>query len=217
MLCTVHVYFTMTGCWGWGRRSTTSWPVPHNIHMLKPRPPGLQIMTTFGVRAFKGVHAYMCARSVMSHSSRPHGLPTRILCPWDSAGKNTRVGFQFLLQGIFPTQGLNLCLLSLLQWQENSLLLNHLGSSFKGVINLKWGSEWNLIHSDQYPYQQRKFGHTRKHQRWVNMEDRPRRGHSKKAAIRKPRREASEEIKSAKAKRLDFQKAGLPASRSVRK
>ena len=32
----------------------------------------------------------------------------RIPCsPWDSPGKNTGVGCHFLLQGIFPTQGLN--------------------------------------------------------------------------------------------------------------
>ena len=31
--------------------------------------------------------------------------------PWDSPGKNTGVGCHFLLQGIFPTQGLNLGLL----------------------------------------------------------------------------------------------------------
>ena len=36
---------------------------------------------------------------------------SRLLCPWDSPGKNTRVGCHFLLQGIFPTQGLNLGLL----------------------------------------------------------------------------------------------------------
>ena len=30
---------------------------------------------------------------------RPHGLqPTRLLCPWDSPGKNTGVGSHFLLQ-----------------------------------------------------------------------------------------------------------------------
>ena len=28
----------------------------------------------------------------------------RLLCPWDSPGKNTRVGFHSLLQGVFPTQ-----------------------------------------------------------------------------------------------------------------
>ena len=31
-----------------------------------------------------------------------------LLCPWDSPGKNTGVGCHALLQGIFPTQGLNL-------------------------------------------------------------------------------------------------------------
>ena len=39
----------------------------------------------------------------------PHGLqPARLLCPWNSPGKNTVVGSCSLLQGIFPTQGLNL-------------------------------------------------------------------------------------------------------------
>ena len=31
----------------------------------------------------------------------------RLLCPWNSPGKNTGVGCQALLQGIFPTQGSN--------------------------------------------------------------------------------------------------------------
>ena len=35
----------------------------------------------------------------MSDSSRPHGLqPTRLPHPWDSPGKNTRVGCHFLLR-----------------------------------------------------------------------------------------------------------------------
>ena len=47
------------------------------------------------------------SHSVMSDSLRPHGLyPARVLCPWDSPGKNTRVGCRALLQGIFPTQGI---------------------------------------------------------------------------------------------------------------
>ena len=32
-----------------------------------------------------------------------------ILCPWDYPGKNTWVGFHFLLQSICPTQGQLLC------------------------------------------------------------------------------------------------------------
>ena len=37
--------------------------------------------------------------SVMSNSVRPHRWqPTRLLCPWDSPGKNTGLGYHFLLQ-----------------------------------------------------------------------------------------------------------------------
>ena len=50
----------------------------------------------------------MLSCSVMSNSLRPHGLqPARLLCPWDSPGKNSGVGCHFLLEGIFPTHGLN--------------------------------------------------------------------------------------------------------------
>ena len=49
----------------------------------------------------------------------------QILCPWDSPGKNTGVGCHFLLQRIFPTQGLNP---GLLHWQAGSLPLSHQGS-----------------------------------------------------------------------------------------
>ena len=46
--------------------------------------------------------------SVVSDSLRPRGLqPTRLLCPWDSPGKNTGVGCHSLLQGILQTQGSN--------------------------------------------------------------------------------------------------------------
>ena len=45
----------------------------------------------------------------------PWMQPARLLCPWDFPSKNTRVGCHALLQGIFPTQGLNPHLLGLLQ------------------------------------------------------------------------------------------------------
>ena len=44
-----------------------------------------------------------------------HVWPSRLLCPWDSPGKNTRLGCHSLLQGIFPTQGSNRGLL-LCRW-----------------------------------------------------------------------------------------------------
>ena len=45
-------------------------------------------------------HMYaLLVTSVVSDSVWPHGLkPTRLLRPWDSPGKNTGVGFHFLLQ-----------------------------------------------------------------------------------------------------------------------
>ena len=46
--------------------------------------------------------------SGVSDSLRLYGLqPARLLCPWDSPGKNTGVGRRALLRGIFPTQGSN--------------------------------------------------------------------------------------------------------------
>ena len=51
---------------------------------------------------------YVLSCLIVSGSLRPHGLqPARLLCPWDSPGKNTRVGCHALLQEIFPTQGSN--------------------------------------------------------------------------------------------------------------
>ena len=66
----------------------------------------------------------MLNHSVVSDSLRPHKLePIRLLHPWNFPGKNTGVGCPFLLQGIFPTQGLNPCLLHRLHWQVESLPL----------------------------------------------------------------------------------------------
>ena len=60
----------------------------------------------------------------MSDSLQPYRLyPARLLCAWDSPGKNTGVGCHALLQWIFLTQGLNPPLLSLLHWQMVSLPL----------------------------------------------------------------------------------------------
>ena len=60
--------------------------------------------------------------SVVSDSLWPsEPQPARLLCPWESPGKNTGVGCHALLQGIVPTQGSNLRLLHLLPWQLGSL------------------------------------------------------------------------------------------------
>ena len=73
-----------------------------------------------------------CFLKVLSHSvvsdSWPHGLyPARLLCLWDFSGKNTGVGFYFLLWEILLDRRLNP---RLLHWQVDSLPLSHLGSLF---------------------------------------------------------------------------------------
>ena len=64
--------------------------------------------------------------------------PTRLLCPWDSPGKNTIVGCHFLLQGIFLIQRLNP---HLPHWQAGSLPLVPLGKPKK-----KGFPNWELNH-----------------------------------------------------------------------
>ena len=57
---------------------------------------------------FHGEKSKNVSCSVMSNSLRPHGLQlARLLCSWNSPGKNTGVDSHSLLQGIIPTQGSN--------------------------------------------------------------------------------------------------------------
>ena len=64
----------------------------------------------------KGTRRCAYARA-KSFQSRPT-LCDRLLCPWDSPGKNTGVGCHALFHGIFPTQGLNPHLLRLLHCRQ---------------------------------------------------------------------------------------------------
>ena len=72
-------------------------------------------------------------RACVCHLSRvglfvtPQTVARRAPHPWDSPGKNTGGGCHALLQGIFLTQGSNLHLLHLLQWQADSLPLESPG------------------------------------------------------------------------------------------
>ena len=69
---------------------------------------------------------HRCVSSVKSDSLQPHGLwPARLLWPWNFSGKDIGVGWHFLLQGIFLTQGSNL---HLLHWKADSLSLLYLNT-----------------------------------------------------------------------------------------
>ena len=55
-------------------------------------------------------YTYVCAKSLhlcLSLCDPMDCTPSRLLCSWDSPGKNTRVVCRALLQGIFLTQGSN--------------------------------------------------------------------------------------------------------------
>ena len=75
------------------------------------------------VKAFLPRHTSSVSHSVVSNSLQPHGLwPTRLLCPWDSLGKNIGVDCHSLLQRLFLTQGLNS---GLLHCRQILYLLNY--------------------------------------------------------------------------------------------
>ena len=85
----------------------------------------------------KVVQLHTCAcsvTSVMSKSLRPY-WPARLLCPWDSLGKNTGVDCPAFLQGVFPSQGLN----------PNLLCLQHCRQILHCWAN--WETPYTYIHS----------------------------------------------------------------------
>ena len=95
------------------------------------------------------------SHSVMSDSLQPHGLYS----PWNSPGQNTGVGSLSLLQGIFPTQGLNPGL-----WHCKQILyqLSHKGSlrilervayPFSSGSSLPQESTWDRLHCRWFLYQ----------------------------------------------------------------
>ena len=112
------------------------WSLPKNLsHVLVAILIPLNRFLCVCVRVCTCVHvrARVCACvcvcvscSVMSDSLQPHGLwPTRLLCPWNSQGKNPKMGFHSLLQGLFSTQGSNL---GLLHCRQILYHLSHQGS-----------------------------------------------------------------------------------------
>ena len=90
----------------------TSWA---GMRLRGALPPALRGSETYQLLSYSSV------QSVLSHFSRVRLFVTLMDCSLtgssvhgDSPGKNTGVSCHALLQEIFPTQGLNLCLLCLL-------------------------------------------------------------------------------------------------------
>ena len=103
------------------------------------------------------IHVCMCLLSQLSHVRLFAILWTtahRLLCPWTSPGKNTGVGCHALLQGIFPTQGLNLRLLHLCHWQAVPYTRLHCGLRCRVISVLECQllhGLTNTRHSHSYP------------------------------------------------------------------
>ena len=81
----------------------------------------------------------------MSDSLQPHGLYS----PWNSPGQNTGVGSLSLLQGIFPTQGLNP---GLPHFRQILYQLSHLGSprilewvAYPFSSGCSWPRNWTRV------------------------------------------------------------------------
>ena len=108
------------------KRLLISWLQSPSAVILEP--PKIKSDTVSTVSPFVS-HEVMgpdASSSVVSNSLQPHGLyPVRLLCPWDSPGKNTEVSCHLLLQGIFPTQGSKP---GLLHWRQILYCLSHQGS-----------------------------------------------------------------------------------------
>ena len=74
---------------------------------------------------------FSCVRLFATPWTEAH----RLLCPWDSPGKNTRVDCHFFLQEIFLTQGSKLCHLRLLHCRQ---ILYHLNKGSPVRTTVKW-------------------------------------------------------------------------------
>ena len=79
------------------------------------------------------IRAHACAAQLCLSLCDPMDcVLSRLLCPWDSPGKDIGVGYHTLFHGLILTQGSNA---HLLHWQVDSLPLNHLESP-NSIYNL---------------------------------------------------------------------------------
>ena len=82
---------------------------------------------------------------VVSYSATCRLLPTGLLHPWDSSGKNTGVGCHFLHWGDLPDPGIELMSPTSPVLQMDSLLLSHGGSpAFLPQLKIKIKKWWLL-------------------------------------------------------------------------
>ena len=107
------------------------------IYLLQPR-----TSVVLGFRSFI-CESSSVSCSVVSDYLQPHELePTRLLCPWNSSGKNTGVNCYSYLQGIFQNQGSNP---GLLHCRQILYRLSHQGRPFNLSFSIAMSSMKNLL------------------------------------------------------------------------
>ena len=128
---------------GWQKKTVPwLWDANCNTKICSHKDVHLFSLFTLGQREQSTEDCFVCC-SLTSNSLWPHGLwLTKLLYPWESLGKNTWVGCQFLLQCIFPTQWLNL---GLLHCKQTLYHLSHQESPKDcfGVCLFKWTKKGN--------------------------------------------------------------------------
>ena len=113
-----------------------NWGLPHSRQILyqlsyqgSPKHQFFTLSLLYGP-ALTSIHESE-SHPVMTDSLRRHGLYS----PWTSVGQNTRVSSLSLLQGIFPTQGLNP---GLLHCRHILYQLGHKGSPFFSCLPINY-------------------------------------------------------------------------------
>ena len=112
-----------------------NWNVDYYFQLMEQRRKLLHWISPVSGKVTGTCVCMRAVSSVMWDSLWPYGLqPSRLLCPWDSPGKNAGVGCHALLQGIFLTQEQNPYLLCLLHWQVGSLPLVPPGKPHRNIL-----------------------------------------------------------------------------------
>ena len=112
----------------------------HHLPMIESKPKILPCSDSFYLFNFTYYHTSLVHYALFTRGSvclvlsdtlrSPRLQPSRLPCPWNFPGKNTGVGCHFLLLGIFPIQGSNPHLPSLLNWPGRFFTTESLGKPF---------------------------------------------------------------------------------------
>ena len=109
--------------------------------VLTTEPPGNSLSWYFWI-------CYCCLVAKLCPTLLQHLglLPASLLCSWDFPGKNTGLGCYFLLQGIFPAQGSNLCFLHCRQ------ILNSWSTREDPLLNIPLGTIMRALLLEGHPW-----------------------------------------------------------------